>query len=648
MKKIFFLLLLITINKAIYSIPDGINKDSDTLQLYFNNLIESCKKIVYNNPDSAMSIAKEALTQSFKLKDSNQVAIAYNTLGLIEIFKGNNNQAEEYCVKALGFIDTTLNPLLFSNINNNRAKNFKDQQEYKKALNLYITSLNIRENLRDTLGQIGSLINIGGLYSAMENTELSLDYYFKALSFSKNISDLKTLGALYNNIAITYKKLNKYDESIKFYRKAYEIFKNIDYLKAQANILGNIGVLYGDLINNKDSALFYYNSALKIHYDINDSYGIAMTKINIALLLTQKNQYEEAKKLFFESEEIAKQINSSRLLEYTYDGLKDLYEKNQNYQKAYYYYKINRSIVDSIFTIEKNKQIAELESKYQTVQKDKEIQGLQKNNEIKRLQIQEHIQKVKAQRRLFIITIFSVISIGFIIWILFQNFKKKQIIKQQKLEFQKVTTEQKMLRSQMNPHFIYNSLNSIQSFISSNKSYEAEKYLARFAKLMRGILENSRTDFISLDKEIEILELYIELEQLRFENRFSFTFNIDNDLETEFIAIPPMLIQPFVENAILHGFKSKTDGILTISFSEKNDCVICEIDDNGIGRNASSDKTTNKKHASLATTITTERLNSLSEQLNKPAFFTINDKIDHKTQDALGTTVIINIPFINS
>ena len=198
----------------------------------------------------------------------------------------------------------------------------------------------------------------------------------------------------------------------------------------------------------------------------------------------------------------------------------------------------------------------------------------------------------------------------------------------------------------MNPHFIYNSLNSIQSFISSEKSYEAEKYLAQFARLMRGILENSRNNLITLDKEIETLELYLKIEQLRFENRFTYKISIDENIETDFIAIPPMLIQPFIENSIIHGFNGIGNGKIDISFTENDDSLMCEVDDNGIGRNASENL--NKKHKSLAGEITKERLDVLSKEYHKEAFFKIIDKTEESTNKALGTKIIIQIPIIEA
>ena len=168
--------------------------------------------------------------------------------------------------------------------------------------------------------------------------------------------------------------------------------------------------------------------------------------------------------------------------------------------------------------------------------------------------------------------------------------------------------------------------------------------LAKFAKLIREILQNSRVDSIPLEKEVEVLELYLSLEQLRFSNRFSYRIEMDDNIDEEFVTVPPMLIQPFVENAIIHGFEGLENGVLTIRIHEEDDQIVMEVDDNGIGRQASAENQPEKKHESLATTITQERLDALSQDEEKAASFEIIDKIDPEDQKSLGTKVVIRIP----
>jgi len=215
------------------------------------------------------------------------------------------------------------------------------------------------------------------------------------------------------------------------------------------------------------------------------------------------------------------------------------------------------------------------------------------------------------------------------------------------LERKNLETEQRMLRSQMNPHFIFNSMNSIQSFISGNDSFTAMTYLSKFAQLMRNILEISRKPLVALSEEISTLELYIELERIRFNKNFNFEIVIDPEIPAEAVYIPPMLLQPFAENAIKHGLRDKVSkGLLEIEFTKNGNLISCMVRDNGIGRKKAMAKKNEKgkTYTSLGMEVTQERLSSLSHGKNVSCNFEISD-LKNENGDAAGTQVIINIPY---
>lgn len=241
-----------------------------------------------------------------------------------------------------------------------------------------------------------------------------------------------------------------------------------------------------------------------------------------------------------------------------------------------------------------------------------------------------------------------VIIIGGIVYNRIKRIKVKNRNIQEKLEMEKnlIELEQEAARLQMNPHFIFNSLNSIQGFIATNEPFQAKRYLAKFARLMRLILENAREEFIPLQNEIDILDNYLELERLRTNEKFDFNISLNDSIDSENVEIPPMMIQPFVENAIVHGILSKKDkGHISISFTTHNSLLICEITDNGIGReNAAKIKTRKpSKHKSTGISVTMKRLEQLKILSGEEAGVTIEDLY---TDDSPGgTKVVITIPF---
>ena len=228
--------------------------------------------------------------------------------------------------------------------------------------------------------------------------------------------------------------------------------------------------------------------------------------------------------------------------------------------------------------------------------------------------------------------------------------KANELQERLQLEKEVVELEQKALRLQMNPHFIFNALNSIQSQIGNGNEQEARYYLAKFSRLMRQILDNSRNSIITLEQEVETLENYLLIEQYCNGNRFDYTISVEESLEPDFVKLPPMLLQPFVENAIKHGFRfppeSNKRGHITIQFRDCDPYLECEVMDNGIGRERSDELNSQSKetyHVSTALIVTRERL-ELYQSDGPPSSLELFDLKDEAGNPA-GTKVVIRIPF---
>lgn len=244
---------------------------------------------------------------------------------------------------------------------------------------------------------------------------------------------------------------------------------------------------------------------------------------------------------------------------------------------------------------------------------------------------------------------FIVLQVYIVFKIRLRNIKKTQQTEyERKVEMSKI--ELKALRSQMNPHFVFNSLNSIQHYIFNSKSEEAIKYLNKFARLVRIILNNSDKPTVTVAEDLEALRLYLELEQMRFENKFDYSIKIDESVDVDYDVMPPLLMQPYVENAILHGLNPKPDqGLLKIHIATQNNLIICTITDNGIGRKRASEiKRTmpGRKHKSLGMKITEDRLKILNEIYRSNLNVKITDLEDEHGK-ALGTKVVLYIPIIS-
>lgn len=236
--------------------------------------------------------------------------------------------------------------------------------------------------------------------------------------------------------------------------------------------------------------------------------------------------------------------------------------------------------------------------------------------------------------------------IGLFVGLRIKAIKQKSAEKEQQLILEKevLALEQKALRLQMNPHFIFNALNSIQAMISSNDPKTARYFLAKFSKLMRQVLDNSRQKEIPLEREVESLTNYLDIEKFCYNNRFEYIIEMDEELDAESILIPPILIQPFVENAIIHGVSQlEGGGMVSVRFHREADFLICKIEDNGRGRDVAAKRMsqTDQKHKSTALLITQERLDHLNGLKHGQSITILDLKDVHG--NAEGTKVIVRV-----
>jgi two-component sensor histidine kinase len=290
------------------------------------------------------------------------------------------------------------------------------------------------------------------------------------------------------------------------------------------------------------------------------------------------------------------------------------------------------NIRDSIYSYRRTKDVLEVNIRYETERKEQEMATLKEDNLVKEMQIKQSKWIVAG-------LIFVVLTIVLMAIILLRQNKLRN--KQRTLLLQ-----QRLFRLQMNPHFLYNSLASIQNFIIHKNPSEASSFLSRFSKLVRQILNSSATEYISLDEELDSIENYLSLQKIRYRDMFDYSIETDESLDTETTSIPPMLSQPFIENSIEHGFKHMdSKGLILINIQQRQDYFILVIEDNGVGRSKAKEleKTERKDHKSMATTITTDRLDALNKKLKQKIKFNIID-LEDENGNASGTRVVFEIP----
>ncbi len=338
---------------------------------------------------------------------------------------------------------------------------------------------------------------------------------------------------------------------------------------------------------------------------------------------------------------LAQETEKNRALADAYLQLSEIYEKQNKKKLALEYFIRYNATEDSLFKEEKRKQINDMEAKYENEKKQKEIALLKKNTQLQELEIDKQRSNMYAigGSSLFLLLLIAGIYNRYHL-----RQKARHRSRQEALQKQLSDLEQKALRTQMNPHFIFNSMGSIQGLMLEEKVDAAGEYLTKFARLLKQVLENSGKKYISLSDEINSLELYLSLEQMRSEHKFQFSLAIADDLDGDKLSFPPLLIQPFVENAIWHGIKHKKgSGNISIDIQSNDpDHLICRVTDDGIGREKAR-SLAHSQHRSLGMKISRQRiaLMGLSEQSDIRIIDLYNEH-----NEAAGTRVELVLPKI--
>jgi tetratricopeptide (TPR) repeat protein/anti-sigma regulatory factor (Ser/Thr protein kinase) len=524
------------------------------------------------------------------------------------------------------------------------------QGNYDEATTLFYKNLAIEEKLKNKK-KIAHVLNaIGTVYQRTNKFKEAINKDKQAGAIYKSLGLKIDYGRTLQNMANSYLSLHKYDSAKIFYMETLQLFQAYGNQAYIAIVLGNIGNLY-EATNKYNEALGYHQRALAIWRQLNQKKSLANCLNNLGNTFLELKKYNNAERHLHEALQTAKSIGANALLQEVYMNMNELSVQQKDFKSAYHFYTLSNQLKDSIFNEKNTKNINELQAKYESEKKDKQIILLanEKEAQLKEAQ-QQAIVKKALIGGLLLITIIALLII-FMLRLRMKNQKvltlKNQEIQASNLKREISELEMKALRTQINPHFIFNSMNSINRMILDADTEGACRYLGQFSKLVRLILENSENTKVSLHNELAMLESYIQLEDMRFKGRIGYKINVSETIDQENTYLPAMMLQPFVENAIWHGLMHKPShekGFINIGIHEAEDMLICMIEDNGVGREqaANVQEKSMQKTKSMGLQITERRL----KLLNKNKVTEMINIVDLKGSDhsALGTRVNISIP----
>ncbi len=504
------------------------------------------------------------------------------------------------------------------------------QGNYQLALKNYYLCLSTAELNNNKLSMAHVIGNIATVFSKQKLFKKALTHYYLSLQIYKSLNNEKGIANTYNNIGYVNTATGKNIEAIKNIQLALITFQKTGNKYGEASSLASLASIETKL-NHLNEALDFNLKAIKLYEADSNKYGISVSYNYLGQIYTKQNRIVEANQALHKSLQIAKNINDFNLLADNYLFQSKLDSVEKNYSNAFENYKKHESYCDSINNIEDLQKSMQTSLQYE----------FDKKQIIQNFELKQQQNNLVKKRNEYILISFAIVLCSLIIFGLIY-FRQKQ--KELKLKNQLIENEFEMLRLKINPHFIFNSMNSINGLIISKENIEAEKYLIKFSKILRAVLNQTDNKLITLEEELNSLTDYIELEKLRFNDHFDYQINLNENI-TKSTKILPLILQPFVENAILHGLKHKMEkGNLNITINQKNELLIIEISDDGVGRIKSNEINSRKTYQknSVGISITTKRINNL-KSINKNVGVTFTDLYD-TNKSATGTLVTLYIP----
>jgi len=592
--------------------------DSASMDQLFLLICKKRRKFkIYYKP-----LLQEYVDQTLRTGYQKGLMQGLDRLGLQERFDENYDLAVQYHNQSLEIAQLLKDSAQMVYNYNNLGQVYRKQDINTLAIKYFHQALAIQEVLGDEKGASFTQNALGATYLVQKDYEAAKYYLNQSVILSAKRDDKRTLSYNYGTLGEICLMQDQPDSAMHYFQAAKQLKIDLKYHKGIAvsdHLIGQAYFVGGDFQKAEEC----FNVALKEHVKFDNERYQALCHAYMGKIKLVNQQYALALDYLMSAKRIATSIHSIENLILINEALFELYQQTGKWSSAVQALQETQNWKDSIMLARNARELQALEVEYQTHKKEQRIELLSAENKIKN-------QSIRLGVAVILILVLS-IALGIYIYV---TRRKQAFLQQEKLK-------QKLLKSQMNPHFIFNALGSIQSYMYRNDAKKAARYMGNFAALTRSILKNSGAEQITLEEEITTLENYLHLERMRMNKAFEFKILTDDELETEFIEIPPMMIQPFVENAIKHGIKEKEDaGLITLRFTDEQSRLKVEVMDNGVGINQTKNES-KSGHQSMATTIFNQRIKILKNSHKNLPEPIIEDISSHSES---GTRVLLYLP----
>ncbi|MDP4684960.1 MAG: tetratricopeptide repeat protein [Crocinitomicaceae bacterium] len=600
---------------------------------YHSNLLEF---------ETADFYLKNAQKIAEKKRQNAKIAEVKNLIAFNFMLDNKKDSALRYTEMSIQFARRTSNKSILAESFNTQARVYAyfGQLELSVAKNIISLQLALEVNDRFRLAKYNRELGVSQrlIYNLND-----AEYYFKqSYEHAQKIADYHQMGLALSNLGTIYFGRKEFKKAIESTQRAIRLLSELNDFNGLGEAYDILGMIYRE---QKDYTLAAssFNKSLVFYESTGNKEKIAGVYHNVGTVFRKQKKYANALNYLQRSIEIREQFGSKNQIYSTYREIADVYRDVGKTNEALKYLDMYLDYQDSNTTIQSATKIAELSELYRSEQRDRLI--MMQSDSIERQRQERAFTSTKLENvqlrnnsQMYFIIGFLIISVlaGIIVFYRWNQTRIKQ-------ERKEAEMSQTLLRAQMNPHFVFNAMSVIQSYIYENDTENSSKFLVNFSRLMRLILENSPKEFIPIETEIEILQKYLETQKLRFEDRFDYSIECEDILFEEGAVIPPMITQPFIENAIEHGqLHTIEGGFILISFSKQNNMLNVIIEDNGIGRKGAELNKKSKDHKSMAMKITKDRIDNMSKKYRTEGRLIVED-FNKKLNT--GTKVLISLPY---
>lgn len=605
-----------------------------------------CFNMARSDADSARRFGWEALTLATRIGNPRAIADAHNNLGWLDTQGGQPDSADLHLGRALEIFRRLGRPEFTAVTLSNIGWSYSLRGDQVRALRNFQEALAQSELARDSASTAIALYDIGTTYRRMNQMDKALQHLGESLAIERALGRSVKQATCLQAIANVHNERGETAQALANYREAYATYLSHHDLISAGIVQENMGDLYSE--SEPTTALSHYAEALDLYEQAGSLPDQAYVIRRIAAMEIILGRDAQAQDHLRTGLELATRTGAAEAeMEYEF-ALAELHGSMNDGRAALAHMKRYLMLKDSLEGAATQRDLARLRTEFETERKEKDNALLRLENSAQAERLRNHEIMLYGSILLGLLALAAAALFR-------RNYRQKRTLAEVRermneelaLRNAEITEingllEMKLLRSQMNPHFIYNGLSSAARMAQNGRHDEALSYLQGFARLLRTVLDQSVNDRVSIAEEIGFLRQYLKLECYRLEN-LEYEVEADTALVEDEAEIPALLVQPFVENALWHGLPNRSGPRrIHVRFSGRAGHITCTIDDNGIGRARAAGVGTVGHHSGLGMQLTSERLRLLSRKLSENGAITIVDKADEHG-DAAGTRIILRI-----